>query len=238
MKGCLIALAVVLLIIVLIVVGLGVYFFAFEKDVPDFVIDYIKEAFSGLSEAEINRSFETVNNFGNVDCELQLSAQQGDITDSKRYVVSRKGKDDTFVLDLAIYNANSSTAENTYKFFIEEGKYKITQNGVTNETTKEEWEDNVVYAFEFALPLVVSEDGTKYKIKGSEYLEKNLVSIRQKGFKATVFAKNNEDTYTLGIDYMKGVLSDYEIVEHKVEGGIATTYTYKYLITLDMSQLK
>ena len=55
MKGCLIALAVVLLIIVLIVVGLGVYFFAFEKDVPDFVIDYIKEGFAGLSEAEINR---------------------------------------------------------------------------------------------------------------------------------------------------------------------------------------
>lgn len=234
MKGCLIALAVVLIIIVLIVVGLGVYIFAFEKDVPDFVIDYIKEGFSGLSEAEINRSFETVNEFGDVDCEMQLTIQQGTLTDSRRYVASRKGKDETFVLDYAIYKADSSTAENTYKFFIREGKYMFTQNGVEHELLEDEWKASVVLSFETVLPLEVNADGTKYKIKGAEYLEKDLVSIRQKGFKATVLAKHGEDTYTLGIDFMKGVLTDYEIVEHKIDG----IYTYKYLVTMPVSQLR
>ena len=233
MKGCLIALAVILIIIVLIVVGIGVYFFAFEKDVPDFVIEYIKEGMAGVSNAELNRSFETVNEFGDVDCEMQLAIEQGELQDSRRYVASRKGKDETFVLDLAIYKKDSSTAENTYKYFIRDGKYIFVQNGVEHEQVEEEWKNNVVLSFEYVLPLEVNADGTKYKIKGADYLEKNLVSIRQKGFKATAFAKNGEDTYTVGIDFMKGVLTDYEIVEHKITG----TYTYKYLVTIDVNQL-
>ncbi len=237
MKGCLIALAVVLLIILLIVIGLGVYIFAFEKEVPSFMIDYIKESFTGLSETEINRSFETVNNFGDVDCELILNAKQGALEETRRFVVSRKGKDETFVLDLTIYRGDSATPEATYKFYKEDGKYMVIKNGVTNETTQDDWEENVIYSFEYVLPLDVSEDGTKYTIKGAEYLEKNLVSIRQKGFKATVFAQHDEDTYTIGIDFLKGVLTDYEIVEHETEGAITTIYTYRYLITVEVSKL-
>ena len=79
------------------------------------------------------------------------------------------------------------------------------------------------------MPFVV-EDG-KAKLLGGDAIEKDLKTVKQKGYDITAIAENDTAVYTMTYNLKSGELTGYSIAYH------ATGYVDKYIITIDLGKI-
>ena len=228
MKGCLIAVAIILAIIIVLVAGAAIYLFGFEKELPQSVVDAIKEEIKGISNYGINYDFKTVNEFGDVESEYQ-ETEAGKTT---IYNMKRTGQDETLVISYE--KIKDGSREIKAVLYKEDGKYMYTvDEGEPEETSQEMWEENVVEIFYGTMPFAVveTEEGYKAKLLGAEAFENGLQTVKQKGFNITAIAMDGQDQYSLSYNLQTGYMTNYSI------GYSATGKVLQYKLTLELGKV-
>ena len=235
MKGCLIAILVVLIILMILVTAALVFFFAFEKDVPASLIDVIQENIAGLGDTTFDVDYDLVNGFGDV-ADVYTNTiynSSNEIVTYQKIELIRTGKDETLVLEAKLYDKDGNQT-NHVKLYIEDGKYKYLNNDNVTEYGENEWKSYVVTIFTYCMPFE-PKDG-KYKLEGSEYLEK-FSRMTQKGMNITAYAYNGDDEYVMIFNLKSSILSSYSMTLYTKEGNVVTFKQVKdYVLDLDLSK--
>ena len=236
MKGCLIAFVVVLIVLMILVTAAVVVFFGFEKDLPQSLVDSIKDNFDGLADATVTVDYNLVNEFGDVSCVYEdvYYAANGEELSYLKAVMERKGKDETLTLAGSILDKNGKVLTSVY-YYIEVGKY-LFDNKVdpAYEMEETEWKNKLTYAFTSVMPLEAR--GDKYGLIGAQYIQDNLSRITQKGMNVTAYAYNDLDEYCMTYNLSTNILSSYKIT---LQGKESDTYKKRistYTLGLDLSK--
>ena len=207
MKTCLIVFAVILAIILVLVAAFAVYFFAFDKELPQVAIDKIKEELKGLGDTEIDVNFAMINDFGDATCEYTLSTSGSAI---KKVELSRVGKDASFVMVYKQYDG-INTLLYDLKFYRDGDKYLFKDGETTAELSQNEWEAYVKAYFMDAMPLEEKDD--KAVLAGGTIIENDLKTIKQKGLNITAIAESDTAKVTMVFNLKSSVISSYKIEE-------------------------
>ena len=229
MKTCAIVFLVIFLILVLILAGLAVYFFCFEKDLPQAAVNAIKDELKGLSDATVKISFDNINSMEGFECTRDIKLENAPASNCKREV-KREGKDESFVMYYKEYEGEATTPTLDLKFYKENGKFMVTQNGTPTELDETEWKSYIVAYFVEATPFEEKENG-EYGLFGAYYIEHNLSKIRQKGLDVKAYAYNNDDEYILAFNFMSLKLISYKIT---LKGTASGTVTIEYVSNLEL----
>lgn len=235
MKGCAIAVIVVLCVLMVLITAAAVFFFAFEKDVPESLISYIQEGIKGLGDTTFDVNYDLVNEFGDIaETTTRVTYDsQDNIFQYQKIEMVRQGKDGTLVLEAKLFDKDGNQVTYT-KLFIEDGKYKYTLNETTTEETETTWKNYVVSVFIYCMPFETKD--SKYKLIGSEYLEK-LSRMTQKGMSITAYAYNGDDEYVMTFNLKSSMLNSYKITTYQKEGSTVISKTVKeYVVDLDLSK--
>ena len=224
MKGCGIAIIVVLIVLMILATAALVVFFGFEKDLPSAFVEKIKAELDGMGDATITVDYNFVNNFGDITTTVTRETIKDNTSTLEKGVYERVGKDDTLKLTVKVYDREDAL-QGTVKFYIEDGKYLFANNNDVHEISEATWKNAISEAFAIGLPLE-PKDGD-YKIIGGEYIENNLSRITQKGMSITAYAYNGDDEYCLSYNIRSMLMGQYRITYR----GKATDPYDKYIVT-------
>ncbi len=236
MKGCFIAIAVILVVIIVLLGAAAVYLFAFEKELPQSAIDEIMKNFDGMGDASVPYSIDILNQFDDLNSTNTMTITSTTTNEEviHKYNINKTGKNETLKL---IYEESSGTSLSELEvvaaatFYIEDGKYISYSNSVKTEMDQSEWESAVLDAFIIATPFY--KDGDVMKLQGGTAIEDNLSKVTQKGFIVKAYASENGVNYTMIFN-----LQSLELVSYKIEAEAANIKTTsEYNIDLDVQKL-